>query len=144
MPAERGQPVRPRVEADGQPVARDRQALAQVVGSIGDGGGQHDPCRAGREGEPDAVGGIHAAGQLERDPDPRRDATDRLEVDRGAGSGAVEVDEVDDLGAHRHEPLGDALGPIGRGADPGGARRARRRSASGRDSRSMAGMICIV
>ena len=51
----------------------DRQALAQVVRTVGDRRRQHDTGRAGREREADAIGGVHAAGQLERDPDARRD-----------------------------------------------------------------------
>ena len=52
---------------------------------------------------------------------PTRDATPPTasRLTGRAGPRAVEVDEVDDLGAHRHEPLGDPLGPVGRRADAG-------------------------
>ena len=102
----------------------------------------HDPGRAGREGQADRVGGVDAAGDLERDGDPRRDRADRLEVRRPAAPRAVEVDEVDEPGAARDELLGDPLRPIGRRTDARSRRRASRRSASVRRSRSIDGMTC--
>ena len=130
------------IEADRQPVAGDGQAGAQVVGPVGDRGRQHDPGRAGGEGEPDRLGRVDAAGDLERDGDPRRDRADRVEVGRRAGARALEVDEVDEPCAQRHEPLGDPVGPVGRRADAGRGARASRRPASGPPSRSIAGMTC--
>ena len=83
-PGERGQPLGPRVEADRQPVAGDREARAEVVGPVGDASGQDDAGRTGGEREPDRVGRFEAAGELERDRDARRDRADRLEVRPGA------------------------------------------------------------
>ena len=72
-PREGGQPLRPRVEPDREPVAGDREAGAQVVRAVGDDRREDDPGRAGREGQADRVGRIHAARDLERDGDPGRD-----------------------------------------------------------------------
>ena len=122
-PREGGQPLGPRIEADRQPVAGDGEARPEVVRPVGDRGREDDPRRAGGEGEPDRLGRIHAAGDLERDGDPGGDRADGLEVRRRAGAGAVEVDEVDEPRAQRHEPLGDPVRAVGRGADAGrGAR----------------------
>ena len=68
------------------------------------------------------------------------DGADRVEVAGDAGPGALEVDQVDERRAHRHEPLGDLFRSVGR-------RRCRpRRPASRRPerprSRSIAGMTC--
>ena len=131
VPVERGQPLRPRIEPDGEPVAGDREARPQVVGPVGDGRGQHDPRRPGGERELDPLRRIDAAGDLERDGDPRRDRPDRVEIGRRPGPRAVEVDEVDQPRAEGHEPLGDPVRPVGRRADPRRGARASRRSAIG-------------
>ena len=118
-PRERGQTLRPRIEPDREPVTGDRQARAQVVRPVGDGRRQDHARRPGGECEPDRIVQFDPAGELERDRDPGRDRADRLEIGRRPGPRAVEVDEVDQPRAHGHEPLGDAIGPVGRRADPG-------------------------
>ena len=118
VPVEGRQPLGAWIEPDGQPVARHRQARAQVVRPIGDRRGQDDPGRTGREGQLDPLGRVDAAGDLERDGDAGRDRPDRLEVGRRPGPGAIEVHEVDEPGAHRHEPLRDPVRSVGRRADP--------------------------
>ena len=122
-PGERRQPLRPGIEADGQPVAGDGEAGAQVVGPVGDRGRQDDPGRSGRERELDRLGRVDPAGDLERDGDPCRDRADRVQVGRRPGARALEIDELDESCAEGHEPLGDPVGPIGRRADAGSGAR---------------------
>ena len=78
-----GQPLRPRIQPHREPIARDREACPQLVGLVGDVRPEHGPRRAGREDQADRVGGGQAAGDLDRDGDPRRDGPDRLESRRG-------------------------------------------------------------
>ena len=114
-PGEGGQPLRSRIEPDRQPVAGHAEARPQVVGVVGDRRGQHDPRRAGSEGQPDRVGRIDAAGDLERDGDASRDRADGLEVAGRAAPRAVEVDEVDRAGA-RAPRTARRSAPAGRSA----------------------------
>ena len=82
-PGERGEPLRPRVEPDRQPVAGDLEAVG-----AGAAGRRRSPSPGttrvapGREREPDRVGRLEAAGELDRDRDARRDRADGLEVRR--------------------------------------------------------------
>ena len=122
-PRERREAIRPRVEADREPVAGDREAAGERVGPLDDRDREHDPRGPRGEREPHVVGLLEAARDLERDRDPRRDRADGLEVGRRCPLGAVEVDEVEDPRALGDELLGDAIGPVGRRADAG--RRAR-------------------
>ena len=94
-PRERGEPIRPRVEPDGQPVARDSQARAQVRRAD-----RRCPSRAPpawrRPRRRDGRGRrLQPAGELQRHGDLRGDGPDRVEIARGAGARALEVDQVD-------------------------------------------------
>ena len=142
-PGEGRQPLRARIEPDRQPVAGDRQAGAEVVGPIGDRRGQHDPGRAGREGEPDRVGRVHARRRPGAGPrSARRSRRPSSRLAGRPGPRAVEVDEVDEPRA-RAPRTARRSGPGGRSARRSRRRRrASRRPASGRASRSMAGMTC--
>ena len=119
VPRERGEPVRPRVEPDREPVAGDLEARPQERRVVGEREAGHDARRAGGERDLDRLGRVEAAGELERRRDARGDRADRVGVHRGAAPGAVEVDEVDERRAEAHEVLGDPLRPVGRCADAG-------------------------
>jgi hypothetical protein len=119
LPRECGDPLGPGVEADGQPVARDREAGPQLVRTVGDRRRQHDPGRTRRKGQSDPIRRVHATGELERDADAGCDRADRVEVGRRAGPGPVEVDQVDGPGAQLDEQLGDPFRAVGRDADAG-------------------------
>ena len=83
VPRERGQPLRPRIQA--RPRAsprRPRCTPASVVGSSTIASDEHDPRRTGREREADRVRRLDAAGELQRDRDRGRDRADRLEIRR--------------------------------------------------------------
>ena len=95
-PGKSSQPIGARVEADCQPVTRDRQALTQQSGILDHAHRQDDPRGARREGEADVLRSFHAAGKLDRDGDSSRDLGDGFEVGGLACTGSVEVDQVDD------------------------------------------------
>ena len=103
-----------------------------------------DPGRAGREGEPDRLGRIDAARDLERDGDPGRDGPDRVQVRRRPGPRALEVDQLDEPGALGDEPLGDAVRPVGRGADARPLRPGQNTTRERPASTSIDGMTCTV
>ena len=129
---ERGQPLRPRVEPDRQPVAGDREAAAQVVGPVGDGRREDDAGRAGGEREPDRVGRVDAAGELERDRDPGGDRADRLEVGRAPARAPSKSTRWMSGAPCATNRLGDPVRAVGGRADAGRGARASRRGASGR------------
>jgi len=118
-PTEGGDPLRPWVEADREPIARDVDAGAQDVRALDHGDGHDRPRGAGREREPDVVRLLEPARHLERHRDPSRDRADDLEVRGRLPLGPVEVDEVDDPRPLRDELLRDPVRAIGRRADPG-------------------------
>ncbi len=93
-PRERGEPLGPRVQPHGEPVAGDGEALPQRRGPLDDRDRQHDARGPRREGEAHVVGLLEPARDLERDGDPRRHGAHRLEVRRPGLLGAVDVDEV--------------------------------------------------
>jgi hypothetical protein len=108
-PGKRRQAFRPRVEADGQPISRDLDALTDEIGPIGRGHAKQHPRGPGREGQSHVICLLQAAGELDRDGDPRGNGPYRLEVHRRAGARAVEVDDMDEPGAQLDESLGDPL-----------------------------------
>ena len=134
-PRERGEPLRPRVEADGEPVAGDREARARASRA-----GRRSRSRARRawprrRTRGGLVGLLQAARELERDGDAGGDRADGLEVRRAAALRAVEVDEVEEPGALRRRSA--------RRSAPGG-RSARRRRPTPRpvdDPRAAAGQV---
>src|SRR5205823_14587095 len=114
-----GDPIWPWIEPDRQPVAGDRDAFADQLRLIDDAHREDDARGPGREGEADLIGALEAAGYLDRDRDTAGDAADRLEIDRRARPGALEVDEMDHARTLRRESLGDDLRPVRRRPDSG-------------------------
>ncbi len=119
MPVERREPIRPGIDPDGEPVSRHLEARAQERRIVRQRKARHDPRCAGREGDLDSLGCVDAAGDLEWRGDPRRDRAHDVHVDRGAPSGTVEVDDVNERRTQAHEVLGDPFGSIGGCADAG-------------------------
>ena len=115
-PGEGRQPLGPRIEAHGEPVARHRDAIAQALRLVDDGHGQQHARGAGREREADVVGLLHAARELDRHSHALGHGGHGLQVCRRSRARPVEVDEVDGPGAGGHEALGDDVGSVARRA----------------------------
>ena len=87
---------RPSVEADGEPVTRDAQALCQIGVVLDDRPqGQQDARGSGREGDLDLFGTVDPAGQLQGLGDCTRHGLDGRQVGRATLSGTIEVYEVE-------------------------------------------------
>ena len=138
-PGERGEPLRPRVEPDRQPVAGDAEAVGEERRVVDDVHRQDDARRPGREGEPDLVGALEPAGELDRDRDPRRDRADDVEVRRAAALARRRSRRRGRPGrrARRTARRSGRAGPSARRRRP--RRRARTRPASGRPRRRSRG-----
>ena len=141
-PGERRQPLRPRIEADRQPVAGDGEAGPQVVGTVGDrrrSGRPGSPRRRRPAGSPRPSRRRRRPGAGRRPgPRPRRPRRGWPATPARAPSKSTRWIEPR---PERHEPLGDPVGPVGRRADAGpGARPVDDPRAAA--SRSMAGMTC--
>ena len=82
----------------GRPPASRRRPRGsrEQVAVVDDAHREDDARRAGGEREPDLVGALEAAGDLDRHRDPRRDAPTASRLPGAPGPRAVEVDEVDD------------------------------------------------
>ena len=119
-PRERGEPIGSGVEAHRQPVARRLEAARSSGGSSATARLVTTRVAPAANARRIASGGIEAAGELEGRRDARRDRADRLEVDRSAAPGAIEVDDVDHRRPEADEVLRDPLRPIRRRADARG------------------------
>jgi hypothetical protein len=117
------QPFGSGIEPNGEPVAGDRAAGAQVVRAVGDRHPEHDSRCTGGEREPDRVGLLEAARDLERYRHPRRDRADRVQVHRVTAPCTVDIDEMDGPRALANERIGDSFRTIGGHALTGGRAR---------------------
>jgi hypothetical protein len=93
LPGERGEALRPRIEAHREPVTGDGEALVQDLRALGDGDGQDDARGTRREGEAHVVGLLEATGDWSGTA-ARRDRSG--DPGRWRAARSVEVDEVED------------------------------------------------
>ena len=120
LPGHLGEALRPSVQPDGQPVARDPEARRQALRILGHREqGQDDAGGTGGESQLDLLRAIHAPGQLQRRRHGPGDGLHGRGVHGSTGRRAVEVDQVDGRRPELHEVTSDALGSVGRRAGAG-------------------------
>ena len=90
---DRGVPVA-RVDADGDCPGVVRSGAAHQIGIAQGGGAEHDAVDAERQPLVDRAAVADAAAELHSQIDRGADRLDRFAVDRAAGEGAVEVDDM--------------------------------------------------
>ena len=120
-PGKLSQPLRARVQADGHPVTGDGQAVVQAIRVLRDGPeGHHDTRRPGGKSKLHLLRAIDAAGELERHGHGARHFLDGSQIGRPALRGAVQIPQVEQLGALLHERAGDSIRAIRRRTRAGG------------------------